>query len=288
MKSKKSTQSGEPIPKKSTQSGESMSYTTESFEQVAARFQENPIEFKQQFTEPEKLSGKVRSKSLPTRSERWDKIEKLWEDWDKVQKQGGKPGEENSILDKLSELEPKDPNVWYNKGIALTALKKDEEAIKCYDKAIEFDPADPDAWYNKGNALDDLEKYEEAIKCFDKALELGTSKGQLEGHESALAWFNRGHAFSLGFQNFKESLKCYEESIKKNPTLTIAWNNMADSLLNLDRFDEALNTINKALEIDKTVSTCWLTKGQILQKLGRGNEAKECFTREMEIKTMHY
>jgi len=117
---------------------------------------------------------------------------------------------------------------------------------------------------------------------------MGTSKGQLEGHESALAWFNRGRAFSLGFQNFKESLKCYEESIKKNPTVVIAWNNMADSLLNLDRFDEALNTINKALEIDKAVSTCWCTKGEILQKLGRDDEAKECFAREMEIKTMHY
>ena len=74
MKSKKSIQSDEMKHKKS-KAGESMSPTIGSFEQISAKFQEDPIEFKKQFTEPEKLSAKTRSKSSPTRSDRWDKID---------------------------------------------------------------------------------------------------------------------------------------------------------------------------------------------------------------------
>ena len=56
MKSKKNIQSDETKHKKS-KAGESMSPTIGSFEQIAAKFQENPIEFKKTAT-PSKTASK--------------------------------------------------------------------------------------------------------------------------------------------------------------------------------------------------------------------------------------
>ena len=48
-------------------------------------------------------------------------------------------------------------------------LGKFDEAIKAYDKAIEIDPQHSNAWYNKGLALTKLNRQNEAIKAFEKA-----------------------------------------------------------------------------------------------------------------------
>jgi tetratricopeptide (TPR) repeat protein len=37
---------------------------------------------------------------------------------------------------------------WTNKRAALDDLNKSDEAIKAYDKVIEVDPKNPDSWYN--------------------------------------------------------------------------------------------------------------------------------------------
>jgi len=39
---------------------------------------------------------------------------------------------------------------WFNKGVSLSALGKQEESIKCYEKAIEINPNLAEAWKNKG------------------------------------------------------------------------------------------------------------------------------------------
>ena len=45
---------------------------------------------------------------------------------------------------------------WYNKGVALSNLGRNKEALECYDKIIELDEKYADAWINKGTALSDL------------------------------------------------------------------------------------------------------------------------------------
>ena len=52
------------------------------FELIAARFQQNPLDFKRQFM--------PRPEPSLTRSEEWDKIEKLWDEYTKLIEQEGK------------------------------------------------------------------------------------------------------------------------------------------------------------------------------------------------------
>jgi tetratricopeptide (TPR) repeat protein len=38
------------------------------------------------------------------------------------------------------EINPKNSNAWYSKGLALSKLGRDKEAMKCHEKAGEIDP----------------------------------------------------------------------------------------------------------------------------------------------------
>jgi len=42
---------------------------------------------------------------------------------------------------------------WFNKGVALAAQDKYDEALQAYDRAIELNPQDAIAWHNKGLTL---------------------------------------------------------------------------------------------------------------------------------------
>jgi tetratricopeptide (TPR) repeat protein len=59
-----------------------------------------------------------------------------------------------------------------NKGIALKALGKHDEAIETYDKALEIKPDAYEAWNNKGNALAALGKHDEAMEAYNNALNI--------------------------------------------------------------------------------------------------------------------
>ncbi len=48
---------------------------------------------------------------------------------------------------------PKDAKDWYNKGVDLGRSGKFDEAIKAFDKTIELNTKNEDAWFNKGLVL---------------------------------------------------------------------------------------------------------------------------------------
>jgi tetratricopeptide (TPR) repeat protein len=50
-------------------------------------------------------------------------------------------------------LNPKGPDSLNNKGVVLHFQKKYEQAILCYKKALELDPTDPDVQKNEGLAF---------------------------------------------------------------------------------------------------------------------------------------
>ena len=92
---------------------------TEEFDalkKLAARFQENPIEFKSQFT--------PRPEPSLTRSEKWDRIEKLWDEYTELVKQEGNFAKIIDCMDSIIQLDPKDAAAWNNKGFALAVLGK--------------------------------------------------------------------------------------------------------------------------------------------------------------------
>ena len=64
--------------------------------------------------------------------------------------------------------------IWSNKGAALLALKRGQEAVVCFDRAIALDPRDASAWNNKGCALLAIGKQSEGYACLQEAKRLRT------------------------------------------------------------------------------------------------------------------
>ena len=69
-----------------------------------------------------------------------------------------------------------DAVAWYNKGVALCELGKNEEALKAFDKAIELKSDYAEAWLKKSVVLLGLGRNEDAFKSSEKANELRSQK----------------------------------------------------------------------------------------------------------------
>jgi Flp pilus assembly protein TadD len=62
---------------------------------------------------------------------------------------GGQYEEAVKALNRTIELNPKDTEVWNNRGIVLSLLKRNKEAIWSFEKATSIDPRNAEAWYNR-------------------------------------------------------------------------------------------------------------------------------------------
>jgi len=47
-----------------------------------------------------------------------------------------------------------------------------EDALSFFEQALLLEPANPDLWNQKGVALRSLGRYDEASECYDKSLQL--------------------------------------------------------------------------------------------------------------------
>lgn len=81
--------------------------------------------------------------------------------------------EANKAYDRSLELNPNDMHVWNRKGVALSYLNRNDEALYADTKAIELSPNDKILWHNKYNELIVLDRDEEASVALAKAKELG-------------------------------------------------------------------------------------------------------------------
>jgi len=86
-----------------------------------------------------------------------------------------KEGNSNGVLfhlSKLIELEPENPEHYYNRGVAQGHLENYELAISNYTKAIKLNPNNFEAWGNRGVAYDALGQRDKAISDLEKCLQI--------------------------------------------------------------------------------------------------------------------
>ena len=179
----------------------------------------------------------------------------------------------------LPEVEQRTAAFWTNKGAALDALGRHEEAINCFDKALAIDPRDAYAWNNKGNTLAYLHRHEEAIRCFDKAL--------ANDPRFAFAWHNKGITLdALG--RYEEAVRCYDNVLVIDPQHPNAWSNKSAALKELGRHQEALDASDKALAIDPHNPNAWYGKALSEDELRHWREAASSYRKFIELAPPDY
>ncbi|MBI4962990.1 MAG: tetratricopeptide repeat protein [Desulfomonile tiedjei] len=122
-------------------------------------------------------------------------------------------------LGALVSVDPENPAISYNLGVALTFLKKEDEAIELFQRCVELEPAYAQAWYNMGQISMIVKKdFSKALHCYEMA---ATARPDYIG-----AYHQRGIAFEL-LGDKERALECWEQTLKLDPENKQARDNIA-------------------------------------------------------------
>ena len=92
-----------------------------------------------------------------------------------------------ALLNRASEIRPKDFQVWFNRGnLLLQAFNNPTEALSSFQQATKLNPNFYPAWLGKGFSHNALQQYEDAKLALNKAIELNA--------QDPYAWFSLGQA----------------------------------------------------------------------------------------------
>jgi protein O-mannosyl-transferase len=144
--------------------------------------------------------------------------------------------------DSAIALAPDIPMFYNDRGMALSNLKRHEEAITMYDMAIALNPGNANYYANKGNTLRDLQRYEEAFTMYDMAIALNP--------ENADYYSNMGTALFY-LQRYEEAIDMYSKAIILEPDSAELYNNKAAALTYLRQYEEAIRLYERCIELNR-------------------------------------
>jgi len=172
-------------------------------------------------------------------------------------------------------LQSDNEDAWYAKGVALSALGRNEEAILAYDATLSIKANYHEAYYNKGGDLFDIGREEEAIAAYDAALAI-----KPDYHK---AHSNKGNALSaLG--RTEEAIAVYNVALAIESDDYETHNNKGNALSALGRTEEALAVYDVAIKIASDYHEAYYNKGCGLSDLGRHKEAIAAYDTALSIR----
>lgn len=212
------------------------------------------------------------------------------------------------LLDRLLELHRQDATAFNNRGIALSALGRMDEALQSYAQALRIDPGYAEAHYNRGNAQMRLARAEEALSSFEQAVRLrpgfaqachnrGVALEQLGRREEALAAYLQAVAAQPDYgqahlcagrihaeaKRFELALACFTEALRSEPQHAEAHNLRGLALQSLQRFEDALASHTRATQIQPGYGEAHYNRGLALSALKRFDEARQSFERARDL-----
>jgi tetratricopeptide (TPR) repeat protein len=174
---------------------------------------------------------------------------------------------------------------WMFRGLSLSALSQEKEALECYDHSIDINPKNSFPWIYKGNSFLKLKQYDNALLCYDKAIEIAP--------RNDLAWVYKGKILSI-LGNDQEAICCFDKGLEIKPKDSWAMNSKGNSYLKLEDYPKAISCFENAININsrnwQSKVWSWANKGIALYKtqdhVGANNsldEALEIFRYEEEL-----
>jgi len=117
------------------------------------------------------------------------------------------------------------------------------------------------------------EKYENAEKILSKAVALD--------REYAESWYNLGYVL-YKMDRFSESVRCFTESLTRNPNIEKAHFYKGKALFMLGRIEEAISSFEKGIKIMPTAEG-YIEIGIAYMKLGKNAESLQYFDKAIEL-----
>ena len=138
-------------------------------------------------------------------------------------------------LEKALEIEQKNANYWFNKGIILEAMKRSDEALQAYEQATSLDPSLEKAWYQQGVILAMKGSYDPALSSLERAIDLNSQNADawntkglvlLDQNlpQEAEVCFERAAAIVPSIREFQDNVKRAQEEMEAKPNKVIEFN----------------------------------------------------------------
>jgi tetratricopeptide (TPR) repeat protein len=186
----------------------------------------------------------------------------------------GRPADAVAPLRQAAYLQPSDPTIQHDLGLACLEIGRLPEAIAAFQRAVSSNPRYADAYFRLGIALEKLGDLGSAVVAYDRATELMPSLTE--------AWFRAGAlVHTLGHR--EEAIGCFRRAAASGPKTRFGRLGAARALLTEDRDVEAERVLREALTLDPDDALAHDLLGNLLSEFGRFEEARECFTRAVTI-----
>ncbi len=160
-----------------------------------------------------------------------------------------------------------------NLGVALAAMGRLDEAIENYHQAIQINPNYAEALNDLGLALTEKGQFDEAIENYHKAIQINPNYAEALG--------NLGVVLAAKGR-FDEAIESYHKAIQINPNLYKTLDNLGVALAAMGRFDEAIESYHKAIQINPNFYKTLDNLGVALAATGRLDEAIESYRRAIQ------
>ena len=185
----------------------------------------------------------------------------------------GQPADAIAPLRDAALLQPSNPIIQHDLGLACLEVGRVPDAIAALQRAVASDPGYADAHFRLGIALEKLGEIGGAIAAYDRATKLLPSLTE--------AWFRAGAlAYTLGYRN--KAIGCFRRAAVAGGS-SYSRLGKTRALLIEDRNQEAEQALRETLVADPMNAMAYDLLGNLLSEFGRFDEARACFERAIAI-----
>jgi tetratricopeptide (TPR) repeat protein len=171
-------------------------------------------------------------------------------------------------------LQPSNPIILHDLGLACLEVDRVAEAIEALQRAVASNPRYTDAHFRLGIALEKLGNTGGALAAYDRATKLLPSLTE--------AWFRAGAlVYTLG--HVGEAIGCFRRAAATGGRTSFGRLGKARALVIEDHNQEAEQVLREMLVADPTNAMAYDLLGSVLSELGRFEEARACFERTVAI-----
>jgi tetratricopeptide (TPR) repeat protein len=186
----------------------------------------------------------------------------------------GRPADAIAPLRDAARLQPFDPMVQHDLGLACLEVGQLSDAVAALQRAVASNQHYTDAHFRLGIALEKLGDSGGAIIAYDRATKLNPSLTE--------AWFRAGAlVYTLGHRY--EAIDCFRRAAATGGRTSFGLLGKARALLTEDRNQEAEQVLRTTLVLDPQNAMAYDLLGNLLTEYGRFDEARECFQRAIAI-----
>ena len=186
----------------------------------------------------------------------------------------GRPADAIAPLRDASLLEPFNPVIQHDLGLACLEVGRLSDAIAALKWAVASNPRYADAHFRLGIAFEKVGDMNGAIVAYDRATQLSPSLTE--------AWFRAGAlVYELG--HGEEAIGCFRRAAATGGRTNFGRLGKARALLTEDRTEEAEKVLRETLVADPKNAMAFDLLGNLLSEFGRFDEAYACFERAITM-----